>query len=132
MLKWKCHKEKLWKLCETAIEIVNENKNRVTNFESKKKKIYFFIIWLTSWFSWQNQSSVSYWAEKFSSFEACSKCKNQNKKLVIWLLVVTQFLKRHMSFFRPRYLLGPNSSLSPPKNGSKTRVYLGPTLVWLI
>ena len=74
---------------------------------------------MTSWFSWQNQSSVSYWAEKFSSFEACSKCKNQNKKLVIWLLVVTQFLKRHMSFFQPRYLLGPNSSLSPPKKRFK-------------
>ena len=32
---------------------------------------------------------------------------------------VTQFLKRHMSFFRPRYLLGPNSSLSPPKKRFK-------------
>ena len=41
MLKWKCHKEKLWKLCETAIEIVNENKNRVTNFERKKRFIFF-------------------------------------------------------------------------------------------
>ena len=119
MLKWKCHKAKLWKLCETAIEIVNEKKNRVKNFESKKKKIYFFhnlvdfMIFLTkSIFRLLR-------AEKFSSFEACSKCKNQNKKLVIWLLVVTQFLKRHMSFFRPRYLLGPNSSLSPPKKRFK-------------
>ena len=99
--------------CERELEL------KLQTLKGQKNRFIFSIMWLTSWFSWQNRSSISYWAENSSSFEACSKCKNQNKKLVIWLLVVTQFLKRHMSFFRPRYLLGPNSSLSPPKKRFK-------------